>query len=167
MPPTTRPSSLLQDTAEVQQRRAVRHALASQVDANEAPQSRAVQQRFLAGLIGQIEPVLHEVHAQHALQPNGRAPVAGLGVMGLNHAAQLSPRNQLLHLEELVAARGLSVLLVLLVVVRCHGEGLLLHAVLSARGVPAVDLFSVAIGLQAENASPLSAFVRITRVKAK
>ena len=48
-----------------------------------------------------------------------------------------------------------------------HGEGLLLHAVFSARGVPAVDLFSVAIGLQAENASPLSAFVRITRVKAK
>ena len=44
--------------------------------------SRAVQQRFFAGLIGQFEPVLHEVHA---LQPHRRAPVARLRVARLDH----------------------------------------------------------------------------------
>jgi hypothetical protein len=43
---------LLQQPAELQQRRRVGHPLASQVDAHEAAQRRAVQQRVLARCVG-------------------------------------------------------------------------------------------------------------------
>jgi hypothetical protein len=76
----------LQQAAELQQRRGVRHALAlaAQVDADETPQRRAIEQRVLARGIGQVEPLLHEVHAQHALQAHRRATVARLGVVRLD-----------------------------------------------------------------------------------
>lgn len=35
----------------------------------EPPQRRAVQQCIITGNVGKIEPVLHKVHAKHALQP--------------------------------------------------------------------------------------------------
>lgn len=54
---------VLEQAAELQQRRTVGHTLAAQVNAHEAAQRRAVQQRFFAGFVGQVEPVLHEVHA--------------------------------------------------------------------------------------------------------
>lgn len=38
-----------------------------------------VVQRLFAGQVWQIEPVLQQVDAQHALQPDGRAAVTGLG----------------------------------------------------------------------------------------
>jgi len=40
--------------AELQQRRGVGHALAAQIDANEAAQRGAVEQCVLSGLIGQL-----------------------------------------------------------------------------------------------------------------
>ena len=43
---------------------------------------------LLARQIGQVEPLLKKMDAQHALQPNGRTAVAGLGVVRLYHLAQ-------------------------------------------------------------------------------
>jgi len=34
---------------------------------------------FLASFVGQVEPVLHEVHVKHALQTHRRAAIASLG----------------------------------------------------------------------------------------
>lgn len=97
----------LQQAPELQKGRAIGHALTAQVDAHhEAVQRRAVQQRFLTGLIGQIEPVLHEVHAQHALQPHGQAPVARLGVVRLDHSTQLLPRHDPFHRRQKLVALG-------------------------------------------------------------
>jgi len=75
----------LQKAADFQQRRGIGNALAAQVDAHEAAQARAVVKRFLARLVGQVEPVLHEQHAQHALQPNRRATAFPLWVVRFHH----------------------------------------------------------------------------------
>jgi hypothetical protein len=87
----------LQQPAKLQQRRAIRHALAAQVNPNKSPQCGAVQQRFLAGFIRQVEPVLHKVHSQHALQTNWRATALTLPIVRLDDLAQLRPWHDLLH----------------------------------------------------------------------
>ena len=97
---------LLQQPPKPQQRRAVGHALSSQVDAHEAAQRGAVEQRFLTRLVGQVEPVLHEVHAQHALQPNGRPSVASLRIVRLDHLAHRLPRHDLIHRRQKHIAPG-------------------------------------------------------------
>ncbi|REG58721.1 hypothetical protein B0G80_1402 [Paraburkholderia sp. BL6669N2] len=82
----------LQQPAKLQQRRAIGNAFAPQVNPNESPQCGAVQQRFLAGFIRKVEPVLHKVHAQHALQTNWRATALPLRIVWLDNLAQLRPR---------------------------------------------------------------------------
>ncbi len=130
----------LQQASELQQRRGIRYAFASQVDAHEPSQGRAIEQCVLARGVGQVEPLLHEVHAQHALQSHRRAAVAGLGIVRLDDRAQLGPRHDLFHRrQEHVAPRRLAVLLVALVLVFGHGQGLLLHVELNARTSMAVD----------------------------
>jgi hypothetical protein len=119
---------LLEQAAEFQQGGGVRHAFASQVDAHEAAQCRAVEQRVFAGLVCEVEPVLHEVHAQHALQPDGRASVAGLGVVRLDDFAQGLPGHDLLHGgQEGVMPGGPAVLLEAVQLTGRHGEGWLFH----------------------------------------
>jgi hypothetical protein len=119
---------LLQQATELQQRRAVGNTLATQVDAHEAPQRRAVQQRLLARLIGEVEPMLPEVHTQHAFQPHRLAAVAGLGVVRLDHLAQRRPGHDLDHRrQEHIAFRGSAVLLESSTLISCVGQGLLLH----------------------------------------
>ena len=58
-------------------------------------------------LVGQAEPLLQEVHAQHARHPDGLAPNApSCGVLRLDECLQSSPRHHSLHLaKELLAAR--------------------------------------------------------------
>ena len=90
-------SVLLQQAAELQQGRAVGYPLSAQIDAHEASQRGAVQQRLFAGLVCQVEPVLHEVHPQHAFEADRWTTVAGLGVVRLDHLAQRGPRNNLVH----------------------------------------------------------------------
>jgi hypothetical protein len=137
---------LLQQAPELQQRGAVGHPLTPQVNPHEAPQRHAVEQRFLASFVSQIEPVLHEVHAQHALQPNRRAAVAGLGVLRLDHLAQLGPGHDLLHGgEELVAPRRAPVALEALGLIGGHGKGLLLHGEITRDTLVLLTLFSVAL----------------------
>ncbi len=99
----------LQQVAELADGGGIRHRLAAQVDANESTQCRRVVQRLLARGVGQIEPVLQQVDAQHALQAHGRAAVAGLRVMRLDQRHQPIPRHDRLHLgQKCVAARGLA-----------------------------------------------------------
>jgi hypothetical protein len=77
------------------------------VDARESTQGRAVEQRFLERIVGQVEPVLHEVHAQHALQPYWRATIAWLRVMRFDHFTQFLPRQELVcRRKERVALGG-------------------------------------------------------------
>ena len=72
--------------------------------------------------------------------------VAGLRVVRLDDAAQLGPRDDLLHRREKHIALGrLALLLVLRVLVASHGKGLLLHARFNAGDVPAAYLISVAL----------------------
>ena len=81
----------------------------------------AVVQGFFAGQIRQVEPVLNEVDAQHALQTNGRTSVAPFWVVGFDDFTQCRPRHDGLHgLEELIAPRRLAVMLESLI--SCHGK---------------------------------------------
>jgi hypothetical protein len=60
--------------------------------------SRAVSS---GGFVSQAVPLLHEVHAQHALNPDGRAAsFAAFGVVRLDDFDQPCPRHDLLHLAK-------------------------------------------------------------------
>jgi len=106
---------VLQQMAELAQRGGVGYRLAPQVDAREGAQCQRVVQRLFAGQVGQvgqIEPVLQQVDAQHALQPDGPAAVAGLGIVRLDQSHQPCPQHQALHLgQERVPPRRLAVAL--------------------------------------------------------
>ena len=98
------------------------------VDAHEA-QRFSVQRYFLAGLIGQVEPVLHEVHAQHALQPNRRSPIASLRIMRLDGGKRLWPRHDPLHhRQKYIAPSQPAILLGSGTLIGCRRKGLLLPA---------------------------------------
>ena len=79
---------VIKQTAKLQHRGGVGHRLSPQINPHEAAQAGAVVQRFFADQVGQVEPVLDEVNAQHALQTNGRAAIACLGVVRLDDFAQ-------------------------------------------------------------------------------
>ena len=53
-------------------------------------QAGADVQRLLAHQVANVEPVLDEIDAQYALQPYGRATLAGLRLVQLQHRAQLA-----------------------------------------------------------------------------
>ncbi len=87
----------LKQAPEFEQRRRVRYGFTAQVNPDKATQADAVVQRFFAGKVRRIEPVLNEVDAQHALQTNRQAAVAPLRKMRFDHRAQLSPRRNCVH----------------------------------------------------------------------
>jgi hypothetical protein len=78
---------LFQQSPELQQRRRIRHPLATEVDADESPQRGAVEQRVLTSHIGQVKPVLNEVHREHEFKAHRRAAIAGFRIVRLDHAA--------------------------------------------------------------------------------
>lgn len=90
--------------------------------------------------VDQFEPVQHEVR---------QGPPAGRSAAHVAHvlrAAQLRPRNNLLHRrQDGFAPDRLAVPLVLRDVRGGHGEGLLLHAGINAGGVQEGDLINVAL----------------------
>lgn len=57
----------------------------------QAPQGCTVEQRVPKNLIGEVEPVLNEAHAQHALKPQRATAIVGLEVVWLDDRAQLPP----------------------------------------------------------------------------
>ena len=75
----------MEQFAKLQQRGGIGHALAAQVNAHKAAQTGTVMGGLLARQIGQVEPVLQEMDAQHALwRPMGGRPLPP-------HSAALSP----------------------------------------------------------------------------
>jgi len=80
--------------------------------------------------------------------PTCGRPLAGLGVVRLDDAAQRRPRNDLLHRRQKSIAPGrLAIPLVLRVVIGGHGKGLLLHVGINAGGVPGGGSVSVALDI--------------------
>jgi hypothetical protein len=119
---------LIEQPAELEHRGGVWYRLAPEVDAHEAAQAGAVVQRFFAGLVGQVEPVLDEVDAQHALQPDGRAATHAFRIVRRDHLAQRCPRHDGVHrCQELVAPRGPAISLEARTVIGRRRKGLLLH----------------------------------------
>ena len=85
-------------------------------------------ERLFNCVVGQIEPVLQQVDAQHALQPNGPPPVAGLGVVRLDHSTQGRPRHDGIHrIEEVLALGAPTKSLESRTLVCGHRQCLLLH----------------------------------------
>jgi len=84
--------------AELADRRFVGHRLVAEIDLREAAHQRRVIQRFLHRRVGEAEPLLKKVNAQHALHANGTASIARLGIVRFQQRTQLAPRNHLFHL---------------------------------------------------------------------
>jgi hypothetical protein len=84
----------------------------SGADPHERPHRRRVVQDLFDGGVRQIEPVLEEVHPQHALQADGRPAVPRLRVHRFDARAEVAPGHHTIHLgEELRPSRHLRVLL--------------------------------------------------------
>ena len=88
-----------EEVAKSHQGGGIGYAGAAQINAHEVAQCSRVIDRVFHCFIGQTVPLLHEVHAQHALEPHRWTPAfAALGVIGLNHLHQPAPGNHLFHL---------------------------------------------------------------------
>ena len=96
----------LQQAAELQERRGVRHALGIQVDASEAAQRLAVVEGVFEGFIGQAIPLLEEIDPQHPLQPDRRAAALALRIVRRDDGQQPGPRENCLHPREELLAPG-------------------------------------------------------------
>ena len=99
--------------AELTNRGLVRRRLASQVDAHKAAHGPRVIQSFFHGRIGQVEPMLQEMYAQHPLQAERPAAwTLRLRIKRLDHFAQITLRDNLIHfLEKLFPTCWLAKLL--------------------------------------------------------
>ncbi len=102
----------LQQMPEAADRGFVRRRGFPKVEANEALHRDRVVEHVLGCRVGEIEPLLEEVNAQHHLQVPGRTTVAGDGIDRCDQLAQPRPGNDIVHLaQELPTARRLRVLL--------------------------------------------------------
>jgi hypothetical protein len=103
----------LKQLAELADRRLIRHRLTAQVDADELAHSPGVVQCFLNGRVGEAEPLLQAVDAQHPLQPHRRATRAfAFRRHRRDQIDQQTPRHHLVHVDqELLASRALAVAL--------------------------------------------------------
>jgi len=101
----------LEQMAKAHHRRLVRHWLATQVDTHERAHRQRVVQRFLDRRIGEAEPQLQTVNAQHALQAGcgSAARARRPRVIRLDELHQLRPWHHRVHFgQELLAARRLT-----------------------------------------------------------
>src|SRR5882724_5272021 len=105
-------SMLLQQMPETQDRRLVGYIVSVQLDAGETAHRLDVVQRVLGLRVRQVEPVLHEVDAQHLLHRLRLRSVTRLRVMRLNQRQKLVPWNHRVHLgQKTLAARDLALVL--------------------------------------------------------
>ena len=114
---------LLQKAPELQDRRFVRHRFVEQVQAGEAAHARHVVQGVFHTRVGQVEPLLHEVEAQHRFQRPRTPPLAGLRVVRIDQLHQRRPGHHEFHFRQELLPPGLP----LLPLFRQGREGYLLH----------------------------------------
>jgi len=86
---------------ELADRGLIRHGFPTQVDTHEAPHGSRIVQCFFHRRIGQVEPVLQEMNAEHTFQTDRWAACTFRHrVKRLDHFAQVAPGNVLIHLVE-------------------------------------------------------------------
>ncbi|AHY45130.1 hypothetical protein UIB01_17445 [Stutzerimonas decontaminans] len=120
-----------QQAAKSQQGSGIRCRLTAQVDADETTNGLAVVDGIFGTFIGETETLLHDIHAQHARQPNRRASTLACGVaIERRHLRlHLCPGHQLFK----VSQEAISASLLFLAGIFEFGEGLL-HARNKAHG---------------------------------
>ena len=101
---------LFQQMAELAHGGFVRCTFPSQINADEFAHGDGVVEGFLHRGVGEVEPVLQKVDAQHALKPYRWTPVSRLRIKGLNQGTQSSPRHDSIHIgQKHRASRRLAV----------------------------------------------------------
>jgi hypothetical protein len=101
---------LFQQMAELAHGGFVRSAFPPRIDTNQFAHGHGVVQSFFHRRVGQVEPVLQKVDAQHTLKPHRRTSVSGFRIKGLNQGTQDSPRHDSIHLgQKRCASRHLAV----------------------------------------------------------
>ena len=91
---------LLQQVPEAQDRALVGDRVLGQLDPGKAAHRLDVVERVFGLGIGEVEPLLHEVHPQHALQGQRRPPATCFRVMRLNQRRKPCPRHHRIHLRK-------------------------------------------------------------------
>ena len=90
----------------------VRRRAFPEVEAHEALHRDRIVEHVLGSRVGEIEPLLEKVNAQHHLQFSGRTAVAGDRIDRRDQLTQFRPGNDTVHLvQKLPTARRLRVLL--------------------------------------------------------
>ena len=102
----------LQQMAEVQNRRLVRHL--AQTDTGKMSHPLNFIQHVFGGWITEVVEELHTMHAQHALQPIGRSPPASFWIVRPDLLQQTLPPNQHLHPLQKTLPPRLALLVLLL-----------------------------------------------------
>ena len=88
---------LLEQLVKAGHRRLVGHRLAAKIDPDKTPHRLRTVKRLFDRWVQQIERVLQETDAEHPLDPDRRAAVAGLWVEWLDQPAQHRLRHHALH----------------------------------------------------------------------
>ena len=78
----------------------VGHRLTAKIDADETAHCQRIVKRLFHRRVRQVEPLLQKIDAQHPLDPDRRAAIAGLRIDRLDQPAQRRPRNHPLHLGQ-------------------------------------------------------------------
>ena len=90
-------SVVVDELAELAQRRRVWHALRREVQSHELPHGIAVVDRVLNRLVRQVEPRRQQVHPEHYLNATRRTATVILVVVRLDHRHDLIPRRDRVH----------------------------------------------------------------------
>jgi len=115
---------LLEQVAELEDRRLVGHRVVGQVEPRKAAHRLDLVERIFHRRIRQRVPLLHEVDPQHRRERHRRTPApARRRVVRLDYCQQRCPRHDLLHLGQ----EALPASLFLLPFESQRGEGRLLH----------------------------------------
>lgn len=98
---------LFRQVAGLADRRLIGHRLETHIDADESTQCAVILKGLLSTGIGQVEPILQELDAQHALDVQRPAPSAlRIGIERLDAGGQLLPVVDALHLVESLILAG-------------------------------------------------------------
>ena len=97
---------LLEEMTELQDGGLIRHRLPAEIDTHEPAHGHRFVQGFFRPGIGEVEPLLEKINAQHALQTHRRPAILTLGIIGCDHGAEVLPRYDLLHVRKELLATG-------------------------------------------------------------